>query len=256
MRKRNIAMWLGGAVLLCVIASCPAPAQAQSIGLQQVTGTEVSASVSSNVRAEVGAGVEGGGSGSTSFSGRGRGRGSAALRSAITPANSGTPASHRPRGTASALKIKDFAAKNVKENGRPAASRLAMMNHAPAARAGMKSTFASPNPGAVHGAVTQPVSYSGDFPDSTQGTALISPFDPGTMGPFAFKPGLNATLPGFSNRQFLEPTLHVKGGPGGKRTGRSARNRGLASVGSQSGSSSSSISDDLGASVSTSVHQQ
>lgn len=254
MRKRNIAMWLGGAVLLCVIASCSAPAHAQSIDSQQGTGAEVSASASSNVRAEVSAGVEGSVSGSANFSGGGGG--STALRSAITPANAGTPASHRPRGTASALKIKDFAVKNVKENGRSAASRLAMMNHAPAAHAGMKSTFASPNPGAIRGGVTQQVSYSGDFQDSTKGTALISPFDPGTMGPFAFNPGLTATLSGFSNRQFLEPTLHLKGGPGGKGTGRSARNRGLASVGGQSGSLSSSISDDLGASVSTSVHQQ
>lgn len=255
MRRRNIAMWLGGAALLCVIASCCGLAQAQSIGSQQVTGADVSAPASSNVRADVRAGVESGGTGSANFSGGGF----AAHRGAITPANSGTVGSHRPRGTAPVLKIK--------ENGRQATNRLAMMNRpraaqapdamdAALARARMKSTFASPNPAAIHGSVTQPVSYSSDFQDSTEGTALISPFDPGTTGPFAFTPGLNGTLPNFSNRQFLAPTLHVKGGPRGKGTGRGLRNRGLASVGSRSGSSSSSISDDLGASVSTSVHQQ
>ena len=247
MRRWNIAIWLGEAALLCVIASCSAPAHAQSIS------DEVSAS-SSNVQAEVGASVEGGGTGSANFSGRGRG--SNALRRAIIPANSSAMASHRLRGTASGMK--DSALKNVSEHGRPAANRMVGMERALAAhgpeateaaltRARMKS-FASLNSGAIHRAVTQPVSYSTDFQDSTRGTALISPFDPGTTGPFAFKPEMNAGLPDFSNRIFLSPSLHVGGGSGRKGTGRrGARKRALASVGSQSGSSS--ISDDFGLDV-------
>jgi hypothetical protein len=249
MRRWNIAMWLGEAALLCVVASCSAPAQAQSIGSQQVTG-EVSASASSNVQAEVRVSVEGGGTGSANFSDGGGG--SAALRGAIAPANSGVVVSHHLRGTASVLK--DSAVKNVKENGRPAANRLVMMNRARAAHApdAMEAalTRASPNPGAIHGAVPQSGSYSSDFQDSTKGTALISPFDLGTTGPFSFSPGMNVTLPDFSNRQFLSPTLRVSGGSGGKGTGRrGGRNGALASAGGQSDSSSSSIGDDLGLDV-------
>lgn len=59
--------------------------------------------------------------------------------------------------------------------------------------------------------------YSNGFQDSTRGTALVSPPDPGTAGPFGFSPGISMGLLDFSNRQFLSPGLKV-GGHAGKRT--------------------------------------
>jgi hypothetical protein len=62
--------------------------------------------------------------------------------------------------------------------------------------------------------------YSVDFPDSTRGTALVSPPDLGTLSPLESTPGLRFDLPDFSITQFLSPSLQV-----GKRSAN--RGRGL-----------------------------
>lgn len=61
--------------------------------------------------------------------------------------------------------------------------------------------------------------YTLDFPDSTKGTALLSPPDPGTVSPIEGAPtDLNFAFPDFDSIQFLNPTLHAAGvGAGGKR---------------------------------------
>jgi hypothetical protein len=53
-------------------------------------------------------------------------------------------------------------------------------------------------------------SYSLDFPDSTRGTALLSPPDTGTRSPLDGAPSdLNFEFADFTRIQFLTPTLHV-----------------------------------------------
>lgn len=52
-------------------------------------------------------------------------------------------------------------------------------------------------------------SYSRDFPDSTKGTALLSPPDPGTESPLDWNPELGFSFPDFAQREFLMPSLHV-----------------------------------------------
>lgn len=54
-------------------------------------------------------------------------------------------------------------------------------------------------------------SYSTDFPDSTKGTALLSPPDPGTDSPLDWSPELGFSFPDFAQREFLMPSLHVGG---------------------------------------------
>lgn len=248
MQRWNIAMWLSGATLLCAIASCSALARAQSIGSQQA-GAEVGASVSAGVSADIGAGTESGISGSANYSSGGRGPATTALPHALP--------SHGRRGAASVLKTRGSAVKIGKENESRGAKDLTGLNrfravHAPKATEEAMAS-ASPKPGAIRGNVSERATYSDGFQDSTQGTALISPPDPGTSGPFAFNPEFNTELPDFSNRQFLSPSLHGGGGSKGNKTHRrSIRNPGL-----ESGSNlASDPAADLGASVSTSVSQQ
>jgi len=56
-----------------------------------------------------------------------------------------------------------------------------------------------------------PASYSYDFPDSTKGTALLSPPDSGTTSPLDWSPALNYGFLDFAQQHFLNPTLHVSG---------------------------------------------
>jgi hypothetical protein len=51
--------------------------------------------------------------------------------------------------------------------------------------------------------------YTLDFPDSTRGTALLSPPDTGTISPLDWDPGIDYAFDDFAQRQFLRPTLHV-----------------------------------------------
>jgi len=256
MRKWNIAMWLGGATLLCAIASCSALARAQSIGSQQVADAEVGASVSAVVSSDIRAGTESGISGSANYSSGGRGSAATALPGALP--------SHGSRGAAYVLKTRGVAVKVGKENEIRGVKHLTGLNryraaHAPKATeeamasTRLKSALASPKPGAIRSAVSERATYSDGFQDSTKGTALISPPDPGTSGPFVFSPGLNTELPDFSDRQFLSPGLHGGGGSRANKTHRrSVRNPALAS-GSDLASDPMA---DLGTSISTSVSQQ
>jgi len=65
--------------------------------------------------------------------------------------------------------------------------------------------------GLPHISIVSPALYSHDFPDSTKGTALLSPPDSGTSSPLDWSTGLDYEFPDFSRRQFLNPTLHVRG---------------------------------------------
>lgn len=245
MQRWNMAMWLSGAILLCAIASCSVPASAQSVGSQQVAGAEIGASVSAGVNAGIRAGTESGSSGSANNSSGGRGSAATALPGALS--------SHRSRGAASVLKARGFAVKAGKENESRGAKHFAGLNRDRAAHTPKATEEVSPKPGTIRGAVSARATYSDGFQDSTQGTALISPPDPGTSGPFAFNPGLNTELPTFSNQRFLSPSLHGGGGSGGNKTHRrSVRNSPLA-LGSDLASDPAA---DLGTSVSTSVSQQ
>lgn len=61
----------------------------------------------------------------------------------------------------------------------------------------------------VNGQVQAVVSYTTDFPDSTRGTALLSPPDTGTLSPLEWSPDHDFAFPDFSGSTFLNPTLHV-----------------------------------------------
>lgn len=53
--------------------------------------------------------------------------------------------------------------------------------------------------------------YTTDFPDSTRDTALLSPPDLALKPLFSFDPEVSSEFPDWSEREFLKPTLHVKG---------------------------------------------
>ncbi len=63
--------------------------------------------------------------------------------------------------------------------------------------------------------------YTEDFPDSTKGTALLSPPDRGTQSPLDWSTGVNYGFPDFSQQQFLNPSLHVS-----RHQGRALRAKG------------------------------
>jgi hypothetical protein len=54
--------------------------------------------------------------------------------------------------------------------------------------------------------------YTTDFPDSTKGTAVISPPDSASIPMFHFEPTIASDWPDLADREFLIPSLHV-GGP-------------------------------------------
>jgi hypothetical protein len=68
------------------------------------------------------------------------------------------------------------------------------------------------NPGGVQtqkSGVKGGASYSQDFPDSTMGTALLSPPDLGTESPFDWTTDLDYEFADMEQAEFLSPTLHV-----------------------------------------------
>jgi hypothetical protein len=91
-------------------------------------------------------------------------------------------------------------------------------------------------------------SYSADFPDSTLGTALLSP-PASNRSPFDWIPGLNYGLSDFAERRFLNPSLHA--GHSVQKRGREAASNKALSTGIISGGDltspdfSTSISDGL-----------
>ena len=71
--------------------------------------------------------------------------------------------------------------------------------------------------------VEEPASYSEGFADSTKGTALISPPDPGTSSPLDWTTGLNFEVQDFAETQFLNPSLNA--GASRKGIGKKGRGR-------------------------------
>lgn len=72
------------------------------------------------------------------------------------------------------------------------------------------------------------VRYTDNFPDSTKGTAVISPPDTGTQSPLEWLPGIKFGIPEFGQRDLLKPNLHVAGKRRHRRSrsGRRHRTRG------------------------------
>ncbi len=54
-------------------------------------------------------------------------------------------------------------------------------------------------------------SYTTDFPDSTKGTAMLSPPDLADNPPLTFTPTVNHSFPDLADHEFLKPTLRVSG---------------------------------------------
>jgi hypothetical protein len=72
-------------------------------------------------------------------------------------------------------------------------------------------------------------SYSTDFPDSTKGTALLSPPD-STGSPLNWSPAVDYALPDFAERQFLEPSLHGGDSAQSKRVAKRTKARVTGSI--------------------------
>ena len=53
--------------------------------------------------------------------------------------------------------------------------------------------------------------YTSDFPDSTKNTAVISPPDLGATPLFSFEPKVGEDFPDLTQREFLKPSLDVRG---------------------------------------------
>lgn len=61
------------------------------------------------------------------------------------------------------------------------------------------------------GTVTPRSAYTANFPDSTRGTAMVSPPELDAASPLGWTPELSFGFPDFTSRQFLSPTIHVHG---------------------------------------------
>lgn len=81
--------------------------------------------------------------------------------------------------------------------------------------------------GAISGSAEGGGSGSEGFPDSTKGTAQLSPPDPGTKSPLDWTTnGLSFEFPDFSESQFLNPSLHAQIGGKRRRSSQTPSGRG------------------------------
>jgi hypothetical protein len=67
----------------------------------------------------------------------------------------------------------------------------------------------------VSGAAGGRAAYSESFPDSVEGTALLSPPDDDGSDLFVFEPRMSVGFPDFAEREFIRPTLHVSAASSG-----------------------------------------
>jgi hypothetical protein len=208
-------------VLLC----CASTAMGQSVAAEVSAGlsgggpddSSVSAAVSSITAASIATG--GGGAGAHSFALENSSLPSAGAHS-FALGNSGLPSAGASTQQKSVLKSRRLSGASAYLT--PHASKVS------AAEAGRtnahQTTTANPDNIRSIGAqanVQSSASYSTDFPDSTEGTAMISPPDPGTTSPLDWTITLNFSFEDFSQREFLNPSLQV----GGSRA-RRRRNQG------------------------------
>jgi hypothetical protein len=193
-------------VLLC----CASMAMGQSVAAEVSAGlsaggpddSSVSAAVSSITAASIAAG--GGGAGAHSF---------ALGNSGLPPAG----ASAQQKSMLKSRRLSGIAAYLASHAGKVSAAEAGGTN-------AHQTTAANPDNIQSVGAQANAQfasSYSKDFPDSTKGTAMISPPDPGTTSPLDWSTTLNFAFGDFSQQQFLNPSLHV----GGSRA-RRRRNQG------------------------------
>jgi hypothetical protein len=73
----------------------------------------------------------------------------------------------------------------------------------------MANTMQQGTEDAAGGQSNQAGEYTDDFPDSTKGTALVSPPDSGTASPLDWSSDLDFKFTDLSQKQFLTPTLHI-----------------------------------------------
>jgi hypothetical protein len=88
-----------------------------------------------------------------------------------------------------------------------------------------------------------PAQYRTDFPDSTMGTAFVSPPDPGTASSLEWSPNLNFGFPDFGQTEFLHPTLHIGGTR--NRVRRAAIGKNLAGIATSGQQLTYSLSSEL-----------
>lgn len=226
MRTGKIVTWVCGAVLCCTVSAAfcqtlsgslaegtALAADAPHSGMGAVGAREVSADANSTINADAKAsvnteavtGVEvyGGGSGAGARPGRLDFRiglsSDKPVNGRLESEATGERSPEFKRGGASGHAAIRSMRRNAR-NGRMQAeqSRSGQVSRARNGSAHKLAAGATPQLGAA---------YSKDFPDSTKGTALLSPPD-STASPLDWTPGLNFSFSDFAEQSFLKPSLH------------------------------------------------
>jgi hypothetical protein len=177
----------------------------------------VTANASSN-GPSAGSGMSASGGGRSLFgvSSAGWGMGASASRGAAVSSASASPGSSKAaaRTLAGSGVSASLAAKS---SGGPASAGI---GHAGSSQQTVPGVIASsPGQSARNSESTPPggsgpggnASYSAGFPDSTKGTAALSPLDYPESPLGGFDPSIDYSLPDFGNREFLALSLHVGG---------------------------------------------
>lgn len=205
------------ALLLCFTGTATGQSVSGNVSATEnaAEASQVESSVSTSVASTAGSAANTSGSGS---------RSAAALNLlAGTKSPAGSP--HELYGTRHAetrygLKTSLMAGSGIHQKAAGSGNRSRAGGATPAASQrkapGLAGPQSSAGGGAVSGSSEGFISGSEGFPDSTRGTAQLSPPDPGTSSPLDWTSnGLSFEFPDFSEGQFLTPSLQAQ--IGGKR---------------------------------------
>lgn len=235
MRTRQIAAWIAGVVFCCAapLGLCQAVSQTLSQSLADNTalsdGTQngavqpagvqanVNAFIPSTVNADVRADANVGWNGEWADSDKHGTSGKFRIGGPYVPKSVGEAVKGRvelatDNGLISDSIEPDKKSKNqLHVTGMRPARAAARQGKSPTMQKGSGNNLSDKESRAKHpvSIVEASAFYSADFPDSTRGTALVSPNDLGATSPLAWQPDMTHSFPDFTMRQFLRPSLHV-----------------------------------------------
>lgn len=149
-----------------------------------------------------------------------RGLATGASTAALDKRNFGNPTDQTPRNTLSGMSR--FVDKDkFRARVSPSSGASGYVSAISSLRARLPSEASRPA-SVMQANPELPAKYTDNFPDSTEGTALVSPPDLGTQSPLEWSPSLSFEFVDFERRSFLNPSLHVTGRRG-RRNGRSGK---------------------------------
>ena len=214
---------------LCSLIFCCAGlgmAQTSSTSDSATQSQSVESSVSASVNASANAGVsESEVSGSGSRSGNSSSRSAlstasvselSALQSAGVGVDAGGASREEVGRVSPSASINSFAGLSAAELRAAHGNRSVLYRNAKPANRQTATARDSGKPGR-RVTVEELATYSAGFADSTKGTALISPPDPGTSSPLDWTPELHFGFPAFDETQFLNPSLQSGVRVGGRK---------------------------------------